>query len=463
MGEAFLPLHCSVRGSATLVATMPSEPSALRALPKVDVLAADERFLGFSDSQRILAARVVLAESREEILRGGEAGDLSAAMHRVLADTSKTQYKQVINLSGVILHTGLGRARLVFDFTDVSVLPCHTDLEFDLETGQRGDRMKWVRPLLQDLTGAEDALVVNNCAAGVLLTLSALGGPVILSRGQMVEIGGSFRMPDVVAASGSLLIEVGCTNKTHLSDYALAISVAGSIGVVLRCSKSNFRQSGFVHDVTPAELAALAHEKKWIFVDDVGSGCILDTTEFGLPHERTLAESVSDGADIVIASGDKLLGGPQAGIILGSAALIKQIKSHPVARAVRADKLTVALLSQTLKKYQQGRARDIPVWESVGRSAQHVREQAESLAHAYPHVARVEPGFTQFGAGSMPGVGVPTFRTGLKSSDPGALAATLRSQAIPIIGAIEHGQFWLDPRTAAPHEIEVTQRTLRAL
>ncbi|MBX3097347.1 MAG: L-seryl-tRNA(Sec) selenium transferase [Fimbriimonadaceae bacterium] len=440
---------------------MPSEPDALRALPKVDALAADARFASFPPSQRTDAARNVIQTARETILRGETPSDLHRGMLEWLSRATIPEFKTVINLSGVILHTGLGRARLTAGM--LPRLSDHVDLEFDLDTGQRGDRMKWVRPALEDLTGAEDALVVNNCAAGVWLTLAALGGPVILSRGQMVEIGGSFRMPDVIASSGSQLIEVGCTNKTHRKDYELAMAMSPSNGVLLRCSQSNFRQSGFVAEVSAQEMAELAHAQGWTFVDDMGSGCLLKTEEFGLPHERTLREAIDDGADVVIASGDKLLGGPQAGVILGRRNVIAKIKSHPIARAVRADKWTLATLSQTLRAYQQGNARELPVWESVRRPLSQVKEEAQQLANAFRAGAKVEAGTTQMGGGAMPGVEIATFRARLDADDPSQLAARLRALETPLIGTVEQGQLWLDPRTANPKEISLAVQQLSNL
>lgn len=367
----------------------------------------------------------------------------------------------VINMSGVVLHTGLGRARLAPEVAEAvaSAAGNHSPVEFDLDSGQRGDRQDHVRWLLQELTGAEDALIVNNCAASVVLALTAVGGggTVLLSRGQMVEIGGHFRMPDIIKMSGCALVEVGCTNRTHLRDFELGMGEEP--GVLLRCHQSNFAQIGFVSQPEPAELANLAKSRGWRFVDDLGSGCLVDTVAYGLPKERTLREAVSDGADLVLASGDKLLGGTQAGILVGSRAMIGLCKAHPLARAMRVDKLTLAGLEATLRMYLEGREAEIPVWAACGRSMDGIRRDCLAFKKAWGSGVVAE-GTTELGGGSFPGVGVPTWRFGLGTGD---LEVARRLRQAGVIGRTEDGQIWLDPRTATAEEVREARWVLSAI
>lgn len=443
---------------------MPSENDRLRVLPSVDALASDEALVPWPLAVRTLAARRAIQAARER-LRAGEEVDARTLAVELARQMTAFPHRTVINLSGIVLHTGLGRARLhpVAAGAMHEVAAGHANLEFDLVEGVRGDRMAWVTSLLTELTGAEEALVVNNCAAALLLCLAALGRPVVLSRGQMVEIGGSFRMPDVVRAAGVPLIEVGCTNKTHLADYRLAITASTEPGVILRCHRSNFQMSGFVAEPSPRELSALARERGWLMVDDLGSGCLVATERFGLPHERTLAEALDDGADLVLASGDKLLGGPQAGLILGRQAILSRVRRHPMARAMRADKTTLAGLAATLQLYQQRREEEIPVWEAVRRPLDVVAKQAERLAAAFPGESVVAEGFTELGGGSLPGVGVPTWRAGLRTTSAGETAQALRTGSPAIVGRIADGTVWLDPRTATEDELEAVCARLATL
>lgn len=366
-----------------------------------------------------------------------------------------------INMSGVVLHTGLGRARLAPEVAEsiVNAAGSHSPVEFDMDSGHRGDRQDHVRWMLTELTGAEDALVVNNCAAAVVLALSAVagGGVVALSRGQMVEIGGHFRMPDIIKMSGCDLVEVGCTNRTHLRDFERVMGEEP--GVLLRCHQSNFAQVGFVSQPEPPELASLAKSRGWRFVDDLGSGCLVNTVRYGLPKERTLREAVSDGADLVLASGDKLLGGPQAGILVGAKDMIGLCKGHPLARAMRVDKLTLAGLEATLRMYLEGREAEIPVWAACSKPLDQIRRECLALKKAWG-TGVVAEGTTELGGGSFPGVGVPTWRFGLGMGDEG-IARRLRGAGI--IGRIEDGQIWLDPRTATPDEIREARWVLKAI
>ncbi len=412
--------------------------------PSVDKLARKINDVPELHGYAVLAAR-------EAVELGGE---YESVANRKFLDLVGPSLDRVINLSGVVLHTGLGRARLASDARDAvtDASHGHSSVEFDLESGERGDRQNHVRWLLQNLTGAEDALVVNNCAGAVVLALSAVcaGSPVLLSRGQMVEIGGHFRMPDIIKMSGCELVEVGCTNKTHLRDFEIAMG-DGS-GAILRCHQSNFAQVGFVSQPSVKELAGLAHGRGWVMIDDLGSGCLVDTTRFGLPKERTIAEAVSDGADLVSASGDKLLGGPQAGILVGSKKMIERCKAHPLARALRVDKLCLAGLEATLRLYFEKRELEIPVWNYCSRELDAIKRACFKLKKSWGQ-GEVALGITELGGGSFPGVGVPTWRFGLGTGSP-ELAKRLRLAGI--IGRTESGQIWLDPRTASNDEIKET-------
>lgn len=431
--------------------------SDLRQLPKVDVLAASPMLTGFSARIRTAAARAAVGELREAMKSNGKPVDLKDA-ERIAVEhaqrLSQSSLRRVINASGIILHTGLGRARLAEPAAQAiaDAARDHSNTELDLESGERGDRQSHVRELLQRLTGAEDALIVNNCAAAIQLSLTALctGREAFLSRGEMVEIGGSFRMPDIVRASGCRLVEVGCTNKSRLSDYEGRISE--DTGVLLRCHPSNFRIVGFQESPSDADLSALAKEYGLLFLHDLGNGCLWDLRQFGLPKETTVQEAISDGADVVTISGDKLLGGPQAGLILGRANVVALIKRHPLARAMRVDKLTLAGLEATLRLHAEGRLAEIPTYRYLARPIGDIEKAAKKIAKAWAG-AKVESGFTEVGGGAAPGQGLPTYRVGLPSSDPEALHHQLRNGPSPILGRIEKGLVWLDPRTVEPSEL----------
>jgi L-seryl-tRNA(Ser) seleniumtransferase len=412
--------------------------------PSVDKLARlindDPDLHGYA----VLAAREALALG----------GDFEVEAMQSFVELVGPSLRPVVNMSGVILHTGLGRARLADEVVAsiYDVAAGHSGVEFDLESGERGDRQNHVRWLLRHLTGAEDALVVNNCAGAVVLALSAVcaGSPVVLSRGEMVEIGGQFRMPDIIKMSGCELVEVGCTNKTHLRDFEAAMGQEA--GAFLRCHQSNFAQVGFIGQPKHRELSELAHSRGWVMIDDLGSGCLVDTTRYGLPKERTVGEAISDGADLVLASGDKLLGGTQAGILVGSAEMIERCKRHPLARALRIDKLGLAGLEATLRLYFEKRENEIPIWGYCSRELEEIKRDCSRLKKAWGR-GEISMGTTELGGGSFPGVGVPTWRFGLGTSN-GELAKRLRLAGV--IGRTESGQIWLDPRTCTLDEVKET-------
>lgn len=436
----------------------------LRSLPKVDVLSASKSLAPFPPKVATEAARRAIDTMRERLRSGEEPGEPEALALDAAIELTRPGLRRVINASGVVLHTGLGRARLAQAAVAAiqEAATHHVDVEIDLASGKRGDRQARVAALLCELTGAEDALVVNNCAAAVFLTLAAIGkgGDVILSRGQMVEIGGSFRMPDIVRRSGSKLVEVGCTNKTRLSDYEEAIGTRTR--AILRCHPSNFQVVGFVEEPSIAELASLAQAHGLPLIDDVGSGCLVATTKFGLPREPLFGESLRQGADLALASGDKLLGGPQAGLIVGRKHWIAKIARHPIARTVRIDKLTLAGLEATLRLYRNGQEDQIPTLRYLGRSLESVKAMATRLASAIPG-SRVEPGVTEVGGGSAPGTGVPTWRCGLPAKSANRLAQVLRTGDPAVVGRIEAGVVWLDPRTMEDDEVEAAIVRLRSL
>jgi len=334
----------------------------------------------------------------------------------------------------------------------------YSDLEFDLEAGERGERQAAVEDLLRRLTGAEAALVVNNNAAAVLLALTVLarGRGVLISRGQLIEIGGGFRIPEVMAQSGARLIEVGTTNRTHLRDYEEPLAQGEDIALILRAHLSNFRMIGFVSEVPLAELVALGARYGIPVMDDLGSGALLDTAAFGLAHEPMAQESIEAGAAVVCFSGDKLLGGPQAGIIVGKLELLARMRRHPLMRALRPDKLTLAALSATLIHYLKGEAtREIPVWRMIAVSLHELEARAQDLtarlrADGIPAEAR--PTRSTIGGGSLPGETLPSVALMLRPADPEAMMAALRRADPPIIARVQEEAVWFDLRTVLPDQ-----------
>jgi L-seryl-tRNA(Ser) seleniumtransferase len=332
----------------------------------------------------------------------------------------------------------------------------YSTLEFNLETGKRGSRALHAEQLLTQLTSTEAALTVNNNAAAVLLMLSALcqGKEVIISRSQLVEIGGGFRVPDVMAQSGAKLVEVGTTNRTHLRDYENAINE--NTAAIMVAHHSNFKIIGFTTEPDLAELAELAHAHAIPLLYDQGSGAMFDTSEFGLAPEPTVLDGLQAGCDIVAFSGDKLLGGPQAGILCGSAELMAVIKKHPLARAVRADKMALAALSATLVLYLKEQAlAEIPVWYMISRAHEDITEEADTWAaqlQAQGISAQTIAGESTVGGGSLPGTSLPTQLVAISHPDVEALAASLRQNEPPVVGRIQDGRFLIDPRTVLPNQ-----------
>ena len=383
---------------------------------------------------------------------------------RLLKEWTHTSLGPVINATGVILHTNLGRAPLSRATINAmgEIARGYSNLELDLATGKRGARSLDPEAALRQLTGAEAALVVNNNAAAVLLILSALASRrrVAIARSQLVEIGGGFRMPDVMRQSGAKLIEVGTTNKVRISDYEEAFAATT---MVLRAHRSNFKMVGFTEEPEFKSIVEAAHRAGQIVVDDLGSGALLDTATYGMAHEPMVQESLGADADVVCFSGDKLLGGPQAGLIVGKAALIAKIIKHPLARAVRADKVTLAGITATLMHYLRNEAEaEIPVWRMLAMPLEDVKRQADEWA-ANLGTGDVRPAESTLGGGSLPGESLPTHVLSLTTARPDDLLSKLRAQEPPVIARAEKGSVLLDPRTVQAEEQHLLIAGVRAV
>ena len=445
--------------------TAQARRAALRALPGVGKLQSDAavQTIGGALAATVLTTIVAAAidAARAAILAGKLDGptphDRVLGRLRLLLGAKLTP---LINATGVILHTNLGRAPV--SATTAAAMAAaslaYTPLELNLATGGRGGRMAEIEALLSVLTGAEAALVVNNNAAATTLTLAALaaGRAVILSRGEAVEIGGGFRIPDVMRQSGAALVEVGTTNRTYARDYAAAITP--ETAALLKVHSSNFRVIGFTREATIAELAALGREHDLPLINDLGSGALLDTTPFGIGHEPTVAASVQDGAAVTLFSGDKLLGGPQAGIIIGDHEQIARITRHPLARAVRADKATLAGLAETLRHYLRGEELTaIPIWQMIAAKEEALRARAatwQATLAASGITATLVPTRSTIGGGSLPEETLPTCALAFDAATlaahrltPDSFAAALRAGTPAIVGRITDDRLLLDPRT----------------
>jgi len=373
--------------------------------------------------------------------------------------------------TGIVLHTNLGRAPLSRPALEAlaAVAGGYSNLEFDLHTGSRGSRADHCGPLLAEISGAEAGLVVNNAAAALVLALNATaaGREVLISRGELIEIGGSFRIPDILEKSGARLREVGTTNRTHLDDYRRALSER--TGAILVVHRSNFEQRGFVASPAPREIGALAREAGVPLLYDLGSGLVADLAPWGLTGEPRVADGVASGADLVIFSGDKLLGGPQAGCLVGSLPLIRACRANPFARAMRADKMTLAALEATLALYRDPETarREIPVLRMLTLTPEELHARAQALAARCParYRAAVLGGASAVGGGSFPTAELPTFLVALNPGPPGAdgLALRLRMGTPPLIVRVQEGRVLLDPRTLPPEADDAVGRLLEAV
>ena len=417
----------------------------LRDLPSVDELARD-----LDDPLAVDAARAVLDRAREEIRAGVDPGDLGVRLREELRSARAPSLRRVLNATGVVLHTNLGRAPLADEALAqvVEAARGYSNLELDLREGARGSRQDHAAAILRRLTGAEAALVVNNNAAAILLALAALaeGRDVLVSRGELIEIGDGFRIPDVLARSGARLVEVGTTNRTRARDYERAVGVETAL--LLRVHQSNFRVVGFTELPRLEELAAIAHRHGIPLVDDLGSGVLFPSDNLLLGgSEPSARESLAAGADLVCFSGDKLLGGPQAGIVVGRADLVEQLRRHPLQRAMRADKLTLAALEGTLRLYLDAPER-IPVLRMLRDDADSVRARASRLAELVG--GAVEETVGRVGGGALPLAELPSFACAIDES----LAAPLRGGEPPVVGIVRDGKLLLDCRTLADAEID---------
>jgi L-seryl-tRNA(Ser) seleniumtransferase len=428
----------------------------LRSLPGVDTLIQTREirsFFGyFGRPLTVEAVRTALAIYRSRLIAGEDApshSDIVNLVSRQLRDWVTPTLKPVINATGVILHTNLGRAPLgnaAFEAI-YKTNRVYNTLEYDIERGTRGSRTIHTEAMLTHLTGAEAALVVNNNAAAVMLALTALANRrrVIIARSQLVEIGGGFRIPEVMKLSGARLVEVGTTNRVHVADFENALSEPAAL--LLRVHHSNYQIVGFTSEPELSEIVAVGQRYGVPVLDDLGSGTLLDTSRYGLTHEPTVQESIAAGADLVCFSGDKLLGGPQAGIIVGRADLISKIKKHPFARAVRADKLALAALTGTLDYYLRDEAeQEIPVWQMISLPIEKIRTRAEHWQKELK-LGEVIPSQSTIGGGSLPGQTLPTFVLAIDKDQPNQVLSRLRSHTVPIIARIENDRVVLDPRT----------------
>jgi L-seryl-tRNA(Ser) seleniumtransferase len=427
----------------------------LRDLPSVDELTR-----GVDDPLAVEAARAVLERAREEIRAGAEPGDLRARVAEELSAARRPRLRRVLNATGVLVHTNLGRAPLAPAALEraLEIGRGYSNLEYDLAAGSRGSRQDHVAGILRRLTGAEGALVVNNNAAAVLLALAALaeGREVLVSRGELIEIGDGFRIPDVLARSGARLREVGTTNRTRAADYENAIGPETAL--LLRVHQSNFRVVGFAELPRLGELARVAERHGLPLVDDLGSGALLPSNTVLLGDEPTARESLAAGADLVCFSGDKLLGGPQAGIVAGRAELVERLRRHPLQRALRADKLTLAALEGTLGLYlEPERAlREVPVLRMIAEPLDAVRARAERLAALVG--GSVEETVARVGGGALPLVELPSAACAVEEE----LAARLRSTEPPVVGLVRDGRTLLDCRTLTDAEVDEVAAAVRA-
>jgi L-seryl-tRNA(Ser) seleniumtransferase len=420
----------------------------LRDLPSVDELAADERLATAAPRPLLVAAvRSALERAREEIRAGADPGDLVDRVESELAAASGARLRRVINATGVVVHTNLGRAPLAHDALErvASVAAGYSNLEYDVGEGARGSRQDHVAPILRRLTGAEAALVVNNNAGAVLLALAALaeGREVLVSRGELIEIGDGFRIPDVLARSGARLHEVGTTNRTRAADYDRAIGP--DTALLLRVHQSNFRVVGFTEQPRLEELVRIGRTHGIPVVDDLGSGVLVE-----LEGEPSARDALRAGADLVCFSGDKLLGGPQAGIVVGRADLVEKLRRHPLQRALRADKLTLAALEGTLALYldPERAAGEIPVLRMLGEPLEAVRGRAERLAEVAG--GEVEQTVGRVGGGALPLAELPSFACAIEEE----LAMPLREGDPPIVGILRDGRLLLDCRTLTDEEVD---------
>ncbi|MGI5863338.1 MAG: L-seryl-tRNA(Sec) selenium transferase [Myxococcales bacterium] len=447
----------------------------LRKLPKMDRLLEHAAAAGWEaryGREPVLGAlRSSVEEARARVLAGEPCPEAEAILESArsqLERESRPSLRPAINASGVIVHTNLGRAPLSEEAIAAmgAVARGYSTLEYDVEEGERGSRYVHASRLLAQLTGAEDGLVVNNNAAAVMLVLAtfARDRQVVLSRGQLVEIGGGFRVPDVMRQSGAELVEVGTTNRTYVRDYEAAITERTAALMVVH--RSNFQIVGFTHEPALEALAELAHRRGLLLIDDLGSGTLIDTAQFGLEREPRVQERIVAGADLVCFSGDKLLGGPQAGYIVGRRKLIERLKQQPLLRALRVDKVTLAGIEATLRRYQRGDVLlHLPVWRSISMPLEEIEARAQAWKEQLglgEEVASVRDARSTVGGGSLPGMTLPTRALAVRIEAPDAFVRRLREGEPPVVARIEDDRVLFDPRTVMPHEDGQLVRSIRA-
>ncbi len=440
-----------------------------RAIPSMSELLETEEAAGLAARHARGPVVAALRAAADEFRRTGAAADagaiLAAAGEKLEAD-ELDRLRPVVNATGILLHTGLGRAVLPKEAAaGLAQMDRCCNLQIDLATGKRGKRNFMSERLLCELTGAEAALIVNNNAAATLLILAALcpGREVVVSRGELIEIGGSYRLPDCITASGARMREVGTTNKTHLRDYEGAIGE--NTGALLRVNPSNYRVIGFSQRVALDELAGLAKKRGLLLIDDLGCGALVDLSAYGLPRETRVQDSLAAGADVVCFSGDKLIGGPQAGIVAGRKELIDRIRKHPLTRMLRVGKLTDMALEQTLRLFREPERlpERHPLYRMLAQKRPELRAAAERLAAAIGAGAAVEDGASEMGGGALPGVELPTALVAVRSDKLSAaeIAKRLRCREVPVVARIQEDQVVLDVRTLLPGEEEIAAEAVK--
>jgi L-seryl-tRNA(Ser) seleniumtransferase len=469
----------------TLRALSTQRKQLLRRLPKVDAVLARPQVQAL-DAPRWAVVEAVrrAVDRRRRAIIAGESDSVEVTAEdvaRVAGELVRPSLRRVINATGVVLHTNLGRAPLGREVMErvVEIATHYSNLEYDVDGRARGSRHGHLVGALLDLTGAEDACVVNNNAGAVMLALAALaaGREVVVSRGELIEIGGSFRIPDVMRMSGARLVEVGATNKTHRRDYEAAIT--GDTAMLLKVHRSNFQIVGFTVEVELVDMVELARERGVTSMIDLGSGSLLDAADLraaGLPAEPSVRDTVASGVDLATFSGDKLLGGPQAGVIVGARDAVSAIRSHPMMRALRPDKLTMAGLEVTLSAYRDGRAREaVPTVAMLTAGSRELREKARRLSELAGEPAvwvelEVATCDSAVGGGAMPDAELASWGVALRSREPdrpgcttGAIDRKLRAAPIPIIGRIVDDRLILDVRTIADDELDAVAEAIRAL
>jgi L-seryl-tRNA(Ser) seleniumtransferase len=447
----------------------------LAKLPAVHALADEAEALGNVPRWAIVeAARRAIADRRAAILAGSAESAAITAIEvaELAASLARPALRRVINATGVVLHTNLGRAPLAPSARAAidEVGRSYSNLEYDLDKGERGSRHDHLRQLLRELTGAEDAVVCNNNAAATVLGLAALATnkEIVVSRGELIEIGGSFRLPEILALSRGTLVEIGTTNKTHRRDYEGAIGA--NTGLLLKVHRSNFAIVGFTAEVSPEDVVAIGRERGIATMIDLGSGMFVDRDtqrRWHLPAEPTVRETVASGADLVTFSGDKLLGGPQAGVLVGKAAAVECARKHPLMRALRPDKLTLAGLAATLSLYRNNHLDDIPTVRMISRTSEALHADAQRLREQIGNVGglsiAIEACRSTVGGGAMPTAQLPSWAVVVAGAGPDLLDKQLRAAPVPVIARIEDGKLWLDVRTIAEEDVDEVVAAVRRL